>query len=180
MGRSEEERPSIKSVSPGYPLLRQLELSATRESWEPEQKMPQSSSTLGTRELGYSYPNSHQRRLRAVPGGPIPHQSGPAAWETKWALEARKTILHQRNISQHTQTRAGPGAGEAQHHLSPTCQIQTPSCGAGAEPHAGVGSGAWPTRSQLCVSWGSKQVILPRKNTSQARINWTRKIRENY
>lgn len=66
--------------------------------------MPRSNATLGTREPGYSYPNSHQRRFWAAPRGSIPHQFGPAAWEAKWAPEARKT-----NISARTYGPRGRG-----------------------------------------------------------------------
>lgn len=185
-GRQGEERPSVKSVLPSEPAPAASGAQCHQGTWEPEQNLLSEQLHPRDKGAGVFIP---QRRLRAAPGGSIPHQFGPAAWEAKWAREARKTILHQRNISagsgkygQRTQTWEGPGAGVGAlcHHLLPTCSIQTPSRGAGAELHTGVGGGAWPTRSQLCTGRGSKQVKLPRKKPNQAGINSTKKIRANY
>lgn len=133
-GRGGEERHSIKSVLPREPAPVASGAQCHQGIWEPEQNVPRSNSTPGTRELGYSYPNAHQRRLRAAPGGSIPHRFGPAAREAEWAPEARKAILRQRIISgkysQHAQTWEGPeGRGGSHSVCYPFAQYKYPPVG---------------------------------------------------
>lgn len=63
----------------------------------------------------------------------------------------------------------GQGAGGGSDSISypPAQQIVSPSHGSGIKLDAGVGSGAWPTRSQLCARREGKQTKSPRKKIKQ-------------